>query len=103
MERTDVTSINRHRWSGVRYEGRIKADLYLDFDHVDYSASVSVWTDNGWQRIGHFTPNREGDRWKSAAYNPSNIADADEEELRQSLETDLDYLIEFGREFLAGL
>jgi len=103
MNQTSIHSVNRHRWSGVRYEGRIRADLHLDFDHVDYSASVSVWTEHGWQRIAHFTPNWDKERWKTAAYNPSNIDAVDEDTLRQSLEDDLDSLIEFGREFLAGL
>jgi len=103
MERTDITNTNRSEWSGVRHSGRLRADMRLDFDRGYYEVAVHTWTDFGWQRIAAFTPNFRSDKWKVSRYHPTTIHEQSEEEVSSAIEADLDSLIEYGREFLAGL
>lgn len=103
MQRTDISTSNRTEWSAVRYDGPIKAHLTLDFNRGYCEASVSVWNDFGWQHIARFSPNFRSDSWKVSNFNPANVHDASDDELNSALEEDLEYLVNFGRDFLAGL
>lgn len=103
MERTDISHISNSEWSGVRYDGRIRADMRLDYGRGYYDVAVHLWTDFGWQRIAAFTPNFRSDSWRVSQYHPASIHEATEDDVTSAIEADLDHLIEYGRDFLAGL